>query len=460
MARLKDAAKAFAGQAPAPAHAAKSVSIPMDTTDPRLADLFRRGGESDLSRWEAAAGDPWLSVPVAACLRWATANFPSAWLALYTEAAGKGEDDEADYTHPIIRAVGRTRGMSLSERWALSVVSDTVWGETYWLKVRTVGGEIARYQWVPPRIRQGSTRWGMEPIGSRTEEISEFRYWVDGKPKDYPVSEVVYIKQMPDPDDPKRGLAFLRAGLRNMVGVARADTLAADLLGRMTTSKVFIPDQSFMLDDPESEGVRNRYEDSIRLGSNRLPILNVQGRFEDIGRPPTDMGLDFLPGQFVAAICALIGLDPLVIGMGGITRGTFENQAQAHRQGWDNYLIPMQDRLADGITAASRDDFGLGENQYLGWDRTRVPALKESRSQQIADAALSFEKGLLFRDLALTTNGMEPVGPEKGGDLYADGTDGKPAPQPDPNAQPGPANAADGAAPPQPTDNAGDNTNA
>jgi phage portal protein BeeE len=394
-------------------------SAPWRTDDPRLAAYVEQGGGTpalDGRRWEHAAGVPWAALPVMACLGWLKDNFCTADLLCYDQSVDRKKADTPVWDCPLRDVIDATEDMTPSELFGLFITSHKCWGETYFLKVRTsIGGAVTRLIWIPPETPL-TPRWNLKPVGDDTRRIAGFRYTVDGRPLDDLIKpeNVVYIRDMIDPLDPARGLSRLRSGMRAIVGHTRADSLAATVLGNQTTAKAFIPDASYMLDEGQAEGVRSYYDQSIAM-TGRLPVMAVSGRFEDLGRTPGDMGLDFLPDRMEANICALMGPNAMTVGLAsGATMRSYANQSESDRQSWHNGLIPLQEALAGAFTRDLLPDIDPTLRRYAGWDRSRVDALKDDKTAAVTRAVAMYEGDIATLDESRAEAGLEPIGDEAG----------------------------------------------
>lgn len=422
--------------------------------DTRLAAWVQQGGgtpTADNRKWEQSAGVPWLSLPVMACLGWLTDNFSTADLICYDESAEPDTADQPVWDCPIRDVIEATEDMTPAELYGLYIASHKCWGETYFLKVRTAFGAVSRLIWVPPETPLTMT-WNLKPLTSGTRRIAGYAYTVDGRPqeKPVPVEDVIYVRDLVDPLNPARGLSRLRAGLRAMVGHTLADSLAATVFGNQTTAKAFIPDAAYTLDESQIEGVRSHYDQSIAM-SGRLPVLTIPGRFEDIGRTPGDMGLDTLPDRQEANICALMGVSALTVGLAsGASMRSYDNQDSTNRQSWHNGLIPTQQRLADAFTIHLLPDIDSTPNRYVGWDRSRVDALRDDRDTAVTRAVQMYDGDVAKLNEARAEMGLGPVDDERG-DQFKSQSRPEPIP-PEPPDEP--------VAPPEPPDDIEDNHDA
>ncbi len=337
--------------------------------------------------WMREAGDAWLAAPVMACLGWLYDNLPTADMAVYTPSSDSGQDDQPDFEHPAVTLFDEADGMDAHELLGLGVMSDKLFGETYYRKVFDFGDQLSRLQWVPP-YRVGY-RTGMIPVSTTRTLVDHFEYWVDGRKveENVPAEEVVYIRAMPDPCNPLYGISRLRAGLRMIVGMNRAENYLAQFLQYGTARKLFVPEMAGYVDETTAEGVRNQIAGIDLTRPGWIPVSSLPGNIVDIGASPLDAVPREMTDWFESTICALMGMSTMVVGLAsGVMQRTFSNLKEADSQTWRNSLMPTQDRFARAFTKSILPDFDAAEDQYVGWDYTKVAALNEDRNEKVKRA--------------------------------------------------------------------------
>jgi hypothetical protein len=340
------------------------------------------------TNWGAEACPLWLSTPVMACLGWIYDNFATADLAIYTPASGDGQDDAPDFEADAVTVFDNTDGMDAHELLGAGGMSDALDGETFYLPANTHGGDLARLIWAPRY--DAAYGWGVEVVPGKKRLIEKYRYHAGGRePVDFAADEVVFIRAMVDPEYPYRGISRLKAGLRSIVGQARAETYLATFLRYGAARQLFVPDVSYagMIDEPAAAGIRSMLAlDLDRAG--QVPVATVPGTLQAIGANPTEAVPPEIQDRFEATICALMGVSPMLAGLAvGASMRSYANQDAAEAQTWRNCLIPKQDRFARAFTRILGPRFGLGPAQYYGWDRSKVTALREDRTEAVNRAA-------------------------------------------------------------------------
>jgi phage portal protein BeeE len=139
--------------------------------------VFRRNPfrmwASPRSRFDfaGAVGDGTGSSTVMAPLLWIARSFQEAPVALWL----KNEDGlEAQiFDHELLRLLRRPNPFySGRVLWMATITDWNVDGNTYWLKIRDVGGKVRELWWAPS--------WMIEPKGDEGTFITHYEYRADG----------------------------------------------------------------------------------------------------------------------------------------------------------------------------------------------------------------------------------------------------------------------------------------
>jgi len=359
------------------------------------------------------AGDLWRNSTVSACLGWLQDNFCQARLCVKREAAGEAQEVEIE-DHPLSLLLGKPNDhYSPDEFWDSLITAFKCDGNAYIIKARGMGGLGQPMQlWpVPP--------WMIEPYTdpSSNDFVTSYQYTPGNGGTYYlPRDQVVHLKASPDPYDGRKGCARLKHAIRNVVGLNRAETYTASVIGNGGVSRIFIPDPSLMIDDVVAEGVKDRYERATR-GENagRVPVMSVPGTFEQVGSGPQELSLDTILDRPEATICASLGVPAMVVGLAvGDSTRTFSNLKEAESQAWTNGLIPMQGRFARGLAAQLLPDFGDAKGLKLEWDRKLIVALHEDANDRAGRAVTLRTGGIISLNEARSMCDLDPV---DGGDV-------------------------------------------
>jgi hypothetical protein len=173
---------------------------------------------------------------------------------------------------------------------------------------------------------------------------------------------------------------------------------------------MFVPDGPGMeIDDETEQTLIETFQDSTE-GENRGRsfALKQAMRAERLALTPQDLALDTILDRPVAEICALLRINPMVLGFNDDNR-TYSNMKEAREAAWEDGMIPTQDALAeDGLQDQLLPDFGNPETETVGWDRSKVRALQESDDAKSNRTIAAWSAGLAFFNEARASLDMPP----------------------------------------------------
>jgi HK97 family phage portal protein len=175
------------------------------------------------------------------------------------------------------------------------------------------------------------------------------------------------------------------------------------------------------------ESIDNEIADRIRTrwwarhsGANRGgPAVLPKGMdVKVLGLNLRDLEFPDLRSISETRICMAFGVPPILIGAKvGLDRSTFANYQEARRSFWEETLIPLQRRFADGFRARLLAELsGVGRQRIvLDWDNSAVLALREAESAKWERATNALARGGITQNQFLRIVGFPPV---PGGDQF------------------------------------------
>jgi HK97 family phage portal protein len=344
-----------------------------------------------------AAGDVPLhmNVVVAACVGWLGRNFPVADLRVIRETtAGDGEEIEG---HAAIDLLNRPNPTDdFFSFWAPFLLSDSVDGNTFYVKVRNRLG-IHSLWWAPP--------WDVDvipdPDNDADRPIKSFRIRTAKGVAEYAPEDVIHIKDGKDPANPLRGLAPLKAGIRSASTIDRAELYTSTLMRNMgAVSYMLSPADPHETIHPDSVvQLREQFTERTSGGNNGKPFVSPQGLKADrMGLSPEEMALDRIREFPTAALCALIGTPAMAVGLPDPGK-TYSNYDVALRAAWENGLIPRQARAAEAFGRQCPELIDV-KTERLKWDYSHVKALQEDENAKIDGLVKATGKPFLTRNEA------------------------------------------------------------
>lgn len=339
---------------------------------------------------------------VMACVNWISRNFGTAPLTVYRKTA---DGQERLPEHPLVlRLLRPNEYYAGSLLWPPTLLDYNTTGNAYWLKLRNGAGRLIGLQY-----------WSQENIFAVSEGddfITRYRILVRNAWEDRPLTDVVHFRNGLRPDDPRYGLSPLHAAEREIYTDNEAGRYAATILRNMgVPGAIITPEGDYQITAEGADIIKRQYQAKFtgdRRGEAMVmpgPIKIIQPAFS-----PTDMDADGLREKPEERICALLGLSPMVVGVGaGLARSTYSNMEEAYRAAYRNNLIPTQAALADVLDIQLLPEFSNRADESVGFDYDDVTELQESHDAIATRAALLFDKGIVTLNEARGMIGQDPL---------------------------------------------------
>lgn len=329
-------------------------------------------GFADGSTPTPADGPTYLNVVVAACLGWMDRNFPVADMEVRT-VSGRDELGDVVTDHPFMDLMDRPNKLDTFHSFCASyLLSDVCDGTTVFVKVRDGRDGIHSLWWVPP--------WDVEIVPSETRSadnpIKMYRCRVDGRNMEYPPEDVVCIKDGRDPENPLRGLSRLKAGLRSVSTIDRAELYTQTLMRNCGAVPVMLSPSNVgeSISAENVASLRGQYAENQTGYNNGKPFVSTQGlRADRLGITPEDMGLKTLFDFPVAVLCALCGTPAMAVGLPDPGK-TYSNLQQAEYMAWRNGIIPRQERFAEALDKQCPELIDPSRERLV-WNRSKISVL-------------------------------------------------------------------------------------
>lgn len=116
-------------------------------------------------------------------------------------------------------------------------------------------------------------------------------------------------------------------------------------------------------------------------GAGAIVGLNLPVDVHKMGYSPDEMAIDKLIQYFTTSICALEGVDPIIIHMaGGSDQPTYKNSEQAIEDFWRRTIVPTNLQRDAALTTQYLPLWGLDNKTHrVARDYDNVPAMQEDR---------------------------------------------------------------------------------
>lgn len=205
-----------------------------------------------------------------------------------------------------------------------------------------------------------------------------------------PPEDVVPL-QLPNPSNPFHGqspLTTLRLGLD------------AEHWAKVANRNIFY--NGMMIDGIlwfENDGMRQEQIDQLKgrveatkvgaTHAHQLLWLATKGHFDQMQLTPADVQFLELDKATTRDVCKVLGIPPTWLA--DFERATYENVAEADRQGWENGVMPIVHLVAGALTVRLAPQFD--EDAEVRPDVSAVPALQADQKVQAETALLMVNAG-------------------------------------------------------------------
>lgn len=255
------------------------------------------------------------------------------------------------------------------------------------------------------------------PVYNSLGEPSRFEYrGINGRKRSWEVDPVdgqsnLRFIRAPNPVEPFRGLAPTSAGARPIDGFNAGQEWNASLLQNSAQPSGVLNVEDDDLTDEQIEQMKQQLKGKYSgPGATGEPlVLDGKYTWNQIGLTPREM--DFIEGNREnARLCALTyGVPPMLLGIPG--DNTYSNYQEARLALFDDTILPLAYLLSDEMRVWN-EPFYQGVFPRPCVDK--IEALNYRKERKVE--ALSKANWMTI-DEKRNAMGLEPLGPERGGDL-------------------------------------------
>jgi HK97 family phage portal protein len=220
------------------------------------------------------------------------------------------------------------------------------------------------------------------------------------------VQDIIHIRFGVHPTIPWRGYS----PIQSLARLISADNYAMRYMDAVAqkpyASTVFMPADPDMMTPELAEKIKTKIASMVGgENSGGMVILNVPGDIKPIGLTPEDMGLTNFTRLSEERVCAVLGIPAVVVGLGaGLERSTFTNMHMAWNHALRNFMVPMWDLIADGLTRALVNE----PNVRLRFATEEVFALQEDMDSRHERVRKDYTSGLIPLSRAKELLGEQP----------------------------------------------------
>ena len=325
----------------------------------------------------AEIGDGTGNSAVVACLNVLATSFAEPGL-IVSSRSSEG-DYNRDMNHPLARLFRRPNPYMTSQLLSNYIVTAlNAAGDAFIYKNRNARGEVVELVPLMPHL--------VEAKGNQNELITHYNYQPQGGLQGQDnvridKKDMVHLRQNIDPNDMRRGMAPLRAVLREIAGDEAAGQYTAALLHNMAVPGVILSPRDDAMGGPtreEAEAIADMYKQKFG-GKNRGAPMVLSGAMnvEIVSFSPDQMKLAELRRIPEERVSAVLGVPAVLAGLGaGLDSATYNNTKELREFFTESKMVPMWNMVAQEVThQLLRPEFGASDNEYCEFDIDNVRAL-------------------------------------------------------------------------------------
>jgi len=310
-------------------------------------------------------------------------------------------------THPVIELLHAPNGYYGSPHlWSATAASECTAGQAFWRIEKNGAGLPAELWWEDARR--------FRALGDAEHFIRGYRFqterggWVELENDD-----VIHFRQALNPYNPREGRTPLSTGLRQVALDNGIATYSGSILRNSGVMSLLISAKDASSGAQITPGQIQEFVDKLKQrlfgdGAGGIAGLNLPIDVQKMSYSPDEMAVDKLTNYAEASICALLGVDPMVCGLGsGTLQKTYANMSEALNDFWERRIIPTKNRHSEELGAQLLPLFGLDPKDFrIAWDYSKVAALQENEDQKHARVRADFQAGLMDMFSAQTALGI------------------------------------------------------
>lgn len=334
--------------------------------------------------------------PVFSCVRLISQTIATLPLGLY-ERTPDGRRPAAE--HPLARLISRRPNAEMTAVvfWE-AVVASILLQRGAFIEKKLIAGRLVALDFIHPMRISPLPEGGWRVVG------------VDGRPRELPTEQVVYIPAFTT--DGRRGVSVIEYGVEVM-GAA----LAANRAAASTFKNGLLPTTYFKMDRVLQKTQREEFRDNLEkitgaLNAGKTPLLEGGMTVGSIGINPNDAQLLESRNLSAEEICSLFGVPPTMIGRGDKASSWASSSEQLNlwflKYGLSAWIKRIEQAIwADMLTPTEQARY-YAEFTVEGLLRADTQA----RSQFYASA---LQNGWMSRNEVRRLENLPPV---PGGDIY------------------------------------------
>ena len=371
-----------------------------------LYSLLSQKLPSSNRNWRDVAGDLGLNGVVACGLNWYIRNWNQVY-PTYKRPVNGLEQDTVE--SPVIKLLlNPCPSVSLPSVFYSNLITDIiVQGNGYIRKVRNRDKSVGALQYLPADCVGFNSNSRGVLIGYKYSPLGTEAYDID-------VNDIIHIKIGRDPKDLRYGRSPLVSALKEIATDNVAGSTAYALANSPLPSMFVSPDMTGNASEVTREqavAVKERLQSQYNSDNGAgVVVMTSPVKIEKVSYTPQDMALDTLRMLPETRICAVMGLNPMVLGLSsGLAHSTYSNYQEAQQQAWEDGMLPLCGLIAEAFTFGLLPEFNdYSEGDYVEYDYSKVKALQDNRTDEAKRATELYKAGIASLAEAKRIAGLVP----------------------------------------------------
>lgn len=279
--------------------------------------------------------------------------------------------------------------------WKATVLSYTLDGNAYWLKIRNAFGEVLEYWYVP--------HWMIEPQwpGNGKTFISHYRYQPEGTGAfDLPPRDVVHFRFGLDPRNTRKGFSPLRPLLREVFTDEEASNFTSAILRNQGVPGLIVsPGDNSRLTLDQAREYKERLISHFTEDNRGKPfVATAKTEVAQFGFDPNQLMLGNLRDIAEERACSMLGIPAAVVGFGAGLQQTKVGATMRElvKLARVQCINPMARSFAKQLTKQTMGDYQSQVSRFrVRFDMSEVSVFAEDETDWEARILKRVEGGVL-----------------------------------------------------------------
>jgi HK97 family phage portal protein len=380
----------------------------------QLQSLWTRRLPGSHRDWSNEAGDLGLNSIVAVGLDWYIRN----WAQGIPEVMRPTDNGQAEPLpdHPALTLLRKPQpGIAPSVFWSWVITDYKIFGNAYLRKVRSnnIAGLPTDLQYLPADM--------VRPVGDVDQPIRYYAYTTDGTTYNIDPADIIHVRYGRDPNDHRIGRSPLMSTLREIATDNTAAGTAYGLLRNNAMPSVIIGpdarDAMVDIDEDSARALKRRLQENFAVdGAGGVAVMQAPYKIDRVSFAPSELALDTVRRLPEERVCAALGLNPMVLGLGsGLDRSTYSNYERAQQAAWEDGMIPLMAQIAESLTLSLLPEYPeSADDDYLRFNVDAVRALADDLAAEAQRAERLYKAGIIDRAEAKRIAGLDPTDDDTG----------------------------------------------